>query len=251
MDKPNSQHAVEAAPLSEMETSIWRDILAQAVTGEMIGSLNYATLADLYDQDAERNEAIEHSNEEKAHAARFSAVGWDLNLPASADTSAPYWNRIRTAFLSRADRSDLIACILAQEVMLEAFAVATYELIGQVAPGKLGSIFSTIAREECEHVGHAISTLQIERRRAPRVFDENVREVHEEVMITLAEMVAREDHNGHCGLCHVSCAKPSLPTVGLSTATLRGVSLRRYLKTLDQIGVPGKLSLAWVSRLPV
>jgi fatty aldehyde decarbonylase len=242
MDNTTLQNTSVAPPLSEMESSVWRDILAQAVTGEMIGSSNYATLADLYALEDERKEALEHSADERAHAARFSAVGRDLNLAVSGDTSAPYWNRIRLAFLSRAGGGDLIACILAQEVMLESFAVATYEL---------GSIFSTIAREEGEHVGHALSMLQVERNRAPQAFDQKVREVHEEVMTTLAEMVAREDHNGHCGLCSGSCAKPSLPKVGLSTATLRGVSLRRYLKTLDAIGVPGKASLVWVARLPV
>jgi fatty aldehyde decarbonylase len=251
MDKTSLLNTSVAPPLSEMESSVWRDILAQAVTGEMIGSLNYATLADLYAQEDERQEALKHSADERAHAARFSAVAQDLNLAVSGDTTAPYWKRIGLAFLSRASGGDLIACIVAQEVMLESFAVATYELIGQVAPGKLGSIFSTIAREEGEHVVHAVSTLQVERNRDPQAFDQKVREVHEEVMTTLAEMVAREDHNGHCGLCSGSCAKPSLSKVGLSTAALRGVSLRRYLKTLDAIGVPGKASLAWVARLPV
>ena len=70
-------------------------------------------------------------------------------------------------------------------------------------------------------------------------------------MTALAEMVAREDPSGHCGLCKGSCVKQSLPRVGLGLSEVRGASLRRYLKTLDEIGVPGESSLAWLAQLPV
>jgi hypothetical protein len=75
--------------------------------------------------------------------------------------------------------------------------------------------------------------------------------VHDEVMTTLAEMVAREDRAGHCGLCRGECVKPSLPGVGVSLSEVRGASLRRYLQTLDEIGVPGESSFAWIAQLPV
>jgi hypothetical protein len=39
--------------------------------------------------------------------------------------------------------------------------------------------------------------------------------------------------------------------VGLSTAELRGASLQHYLNTLDALGLPGEMTLAWVSQLPV
>ena len=47
-----------------------------------------------------------------------------------------------------------------------------------------------------------------------------------------------------------SC-KPSLFEVSLSAAELRGALVERYLKTLDLLGLPGEVTLAWVSQLPV
>ena len=37
----------------------------------------------------------------------------------------------------------------------------------------------------------------------------------------------------------------------LSAAELRGASLQQYLKTLDLLGVPGEVTLTWVTQLPV
>ena len=53
--------------------------------------------------------------------------------------------------------------------------------------------------------------LQAERARDPGAFDAKVHRMHEEIMTALAEMIAREDPGGHCGLCQGSCVKHSLP----------------------------------------
>ena len=82
-------------------------------------------------------------------------------------------------------------------------------------------------------------------------FDDKVHELHLEVMTTLAMMLAREDKDGHCELCHGACVKLSLPEVGLTTGELRGVALQHYLKTLDLLGLPGEMTLTWVAQLPV
>ena len=82
-------------------------------------------------------------------------------------------------------------------------------------------------------------------------FDDKVYRLHLEVMTTLAEMLAKECKHGHCEVCHGSCVKPSLPEVSLTPAELRGASLQQYLKTLDMLGLPGEVTLAWVTQLPV
>jgi fatty aldehyde decarbonylase len=236
---------------SKDQTHIWADVLAQAVTGELIGALNYMTLAELYEDAAEKAEALEHARGERGHAASFTASGRALGIQVVVNLEAQYWKRIRSIFLSRAEAGDLVGCILAQEVMLESFAVASYSVVAEAAPDELGATFARIAEEEGEHVAHAIELLQAERARDPGAFDAKVHQIHEEIMTALAEMIAREDPGGHCGLCQGSCVKHSLPEAGISLSEIRGASLQRYLKTLDEIGVPGESSLVWVAQLPV
>ena len=146
---------------------------------------------------------------------------------------------------------DFIGCLIVQEIMLESFAVASYARVGKVGPGSLGKTFAAIAEEEEEHIGHALEILRTERGLDPRRFDDKVHRLHLDVMTTLAEMLAKECKHGHCEVCHESCVKPALPEIALTPAELRGASLQQYLKTLDMLGLPGEVTLTWVTQLPM
>src|SRR5260370_2126047 len=113
----------------------------------------------------ERAGAFEQAESEKGHAARFTAAGRDLGIAVAAVVYALYGNRMRSAFMSRARAADFVGCLLVQEVMLESFAVAAYQQIAEVAPGKLGKTFAAIATEEAEHIDHAVGMLRNERTR--------------------------------------------------------------------------------------
>ncbi len=230
---------------------IWQDILAQAVTGELLAAMNYASLAEICDDPAEVADALEHAQIERGHAARFAAEGRKIGVLVPNNVEAKHWKRLREAFLGCIAERDFIACLIVQEIMLESFAVASYARVGKVAPGTLGMTFASIAAEEEEHVDHAMAILRAERALDPQRFDDKVHRLHLDVMTTLAKMLAKECKDGHCEVCHASCVKPALFDVSLSAAELRGASLRQYLKTLDMLGIPGEVTLAWVAQLPV
>jgi fatty aldehyde decarbonylase len=213
--------------------------------------LNYTSLSEICDDPAEAAEAMEHAEGERAHAAAFTAEGKKLGLDVTSNVNAKYWSRLRTSFLRQIEARDFIGCLIIQEIMLESFAVASYRRIGEVAPGSLGRTFAAIAAEEEEHIDHSLAILRAERALEPAKFDGKMKTLHLDVMTTLAEMLAREDKDGHCEVCHGACVKGSLPSIGLSTAELRGVSLQHYLNTLDSLGLPGEMTLSWVTQLPV
>jgi fatty aldehyde decarbonylase len=245
-----SPSPADPAPLSTT-APIWQDVLAQAVTGELIAVANYTSLAEICTDAAEVADALEHADGERGHATAFTAEGKKLGIDVPSNVDAKYWKRLRSAFLRQIDARDFIGCLIIQEVMLESFAVASYKRVGAVAPGSLGTTFSAIAAEEEDHIDHAMSILRAERALDHAKFDAKVHALHLEVMTTLAEMMAREDKDGHCELCHGACVKPSLPLLGLTTSELRGASLQHYLRTLDALGMPGEMTLEWVAQLPV
>ena len=239
----------EAGPAAT--APIWQDVLAQAITGELIAAMNYTSLSAISDDPEEIADALEHAQIEQGHAARFAAEGRKLGLDVANNVGAKHWKRLREAFLRSIAERDVIGCLVVQEIMLESFAVASYARVGKVAPGSLGKTFSSIAAQEEEHIRHAIAILKAERAVDAARFDAKVYRLHLDVMTTLARMLAKECRDGHCEVCHASCVKPSLPDVSLSAAELRGASLQQYLKTLDTLGLPGEVTLAWVTQLPV
>ena len=230
---------------------IWQDILAQAMTGELLAAMNYASLSEISDDPAEVADALEHAEGERGHAASFAAEGRKIGVDVTNNVDAKHWKRLREAFLRCIAERDFIACLIVQEIMLESFAVASYSRVSKVAPGTLGQTFARIAAEEEDHVDHAMSILRAERARNTQTFDEKVYRLHLEVMTTLAQMLAKECKDGHCEVCHHSCVKPALLDVSLSAAELRGASLQQYLETLDMLGIPGEVTLAWVTQLPI
>jgi fatty aldehyde decarbonylase len=230
---------------------IWQDVLAQAMTGELLAAMNYTSLSEICDDPAEVAEALEHAAGEKGHAAAFAAEGRRIGVDVPNNVNAKHWKRLREAFLRCITARDFIGCLIVQEIMLESFAVASYARVGKVAPGSMGKTFAAIAAEEEEHIEHAMEILKTERALDAQRFDEKLYRLHLEVMTILAEMLARDCRQGHCEVCHGSCVKPSLPDISLSAAELRGASLHQYLKTLDKLGLPGEVTLAWVTQLPV
>jgi fatty aldehyde decarbonylase len=230
---------------------IWQDVLAQAMTGELIAAMNYTSLSEICDDPEEVADALEHAQIERGHAARFAAEGRKIGVDVLNNVDARHWKRLRGAFMGCITERDFIGCLIVQEIMLESFAVASYARVGKVAPGSLGQTFASIAAEEEDHVDHAMSILRAERALDAQRFDDKVYRLHLDVMTTLAKMLAKECQDGHCEVCHESCVKPSLFDISLSAAELRGASLQQYLKTLDMLGIPGEVTLAWVAQLPV
>jgi fatty aldehyde decarbonylase len=247
IDLQCSPHSTSLSPTA----LIWQDVLAQAMTGELLAAMNYASLAEICDDPAEVADALEHAEGERGHAAAFAAEGRRIGVEVTNNVNARHWKRLREAFLRCISERDFIGCLIVQEIMLESFAVASYARVGKAGPGSLGKVFAAIAAEEEDHIEHAMGILRRERALDAKRFDDKVYRLHLEVMTTLAEMLMKDCRHGHCEVCHGSCVKPALPDVSLSAAELRGASLHQYLQTLDKLGLPGEVTLTWVTQLPV
>ena len=235
--------------LSPAARAVFADALSQAVTGELIGMSNYSSMAQLYEDTTDVESAVQHADSERRHAVAFRQAAKDLGVEIIENIRAPYWCRVRDAFLGHVDRGDRIACTVIQEIMLESYAVAMYSAVAEVTEGKLGSTFGAIAAEEASHIEHAIDELRVELEKDPDAFEEKVSRLHNEVMTVLAEMVSTRDIAGPCGLCADGCVKDALHLINLDAPTLRGKALNLYLRHLDRIGIRGEKSLQWIANL--
>jgi rubrerythrin len=226
------------------------DIFSQAITGELIGMSNFASLADTIDDPHEKMEAVEHANSERQHAEGFLAYAKKMDLNININLNGEYWRSIREVFLSYAKKNDFIACIIIQEVMLEAFAVSMYTDVGRALEDEASKLFLSISDEEKEHMEHSTELLREELRKDPSEFIKKFENIHFDCMTILAQFSATTDLRGHCGVCNGDCMKNSLHHIGLDVKTLRGNALALYANALDNIGIPGDKSIVWLAKLP-
>lgn len=238
------------APTAEQQ--VYADLLSQAITGELVGMMNYASLVALIPDVGGKAAAVRHAASELRHAENFRKVSRQCNLEPIVNPGALRWGQVRSAFERHAASGDLTACLVIQEIMLESMAVALYSELGTMQDKRIAQVFAQTAKEEAEHVDDGLDHLQIAFDRDPEGFVAKLETLHDEVMGPIAEMLAGDEgENDHCGLCAGSCVKQGLPLVGLERSRLRGRAMQHYLETLDALGVPGERSLAWVARLPL
>jgi len=233
-----------------MQSTVVTDILSQAITGEIIGMSNFASLTEAIDDVHEKMEAVEHAGCERRHAQGFLDIAHRFGIKPRVNIHGCYWQAIRECFLNYCSQKDFIACLVIQEVMLECFAVSMYSDVGNALTNEIGELFLAIAEEEREHIDHSIDLLRAEMDKDPQAFTDKIKTIHLDCMTILAEWTATEDLRGHCGVCIGDCMKGSLHEVGLSTRTLRGNALNLYMRTLDRIGLSGQKTLQWVINLP-
>ena len=233
------------------QESVITDILGQAITGELIGMSNFASLADAIDDIHEKLECVEHANCERGHAEGFMDIAKKFNLKPVINMKGYYWNAIRECFLRYANKKDFIGCLIIQEVILECFAVSMYHDVGSALHNEIGELFLAISAEEKEHIEHSIDILKGELDKDHDAFVNKVQNIHNECMTILGEWTAPVDIKGHCGVCHGECMKESLHHANLELKTIRGNALNLYMNTLDRIGLPAEKTLQWVISLPV
>src|SRR6185295_12307850 len=116
--------------MSIEQFNVISDVFSQAITGELIGMSNFASLAETIDDPHEKMEAVEHANSERMHAEGFMAYAKKAELNVNINLDGTYWKNIRNHFLEYARKKDFIACLIIQEVMLESFAVSMYTDVG-------------------------------------------------------------------------------------------------------------------------
>src|SRR5258708_6099391 len=102
----NSQ-TIECTSLSP-SALIWQDVLAQAMTGELLAAMNYTSLSEICDDPEEVADALEHAAGERGHAARFAAEGRKIEVDVPNNVNAKHWKRLREAFMRRIAERDFI-----------------------------------------------------------------------------------------------------------------------------------------------
>ena len=230
----------------------YRTLLSHVVSGEAVGIEHYAQMIPIARSLEERVALLEDAWSEKRHLQSILSVASALGVTAHVAIDDEYWGVVRAAFRARAAASDLAACYVIQDVVLECLAVTFYEaLIPGVQPG-VAARLAAIARDEREHLEHG-TAIAAEFFAADRSgFAERVEYANERVGRPLAEWLRPRDCQPVCGVCSItrgSCFKESLELVDVDLKAARGGFTALYGKTLRDIGFSPAEVTRWIARL--
>jgi rubrerythrin len=242
---------IELGLESTRRNKVIADVLSQAISGELVGMSNFASLAGIIEDIHEKMEAVEHAESERQHALGFQYIAQKNNLAVVANIEGIYWKTVRDIFLQYAEKRDFIACLIIQEIMLESFAVSMYKDAGEAIGGEIGALLIETSAQEKEHLSHATEILQRELLTNRELFINKFKLIHEQVMTVLAQWTSVSDVKGHCGVCNGNCMKDDLEEIGLNIRYIRANALKTYAQALDTIGLPGEETTVWIVSLPL
>src|SRR3954468_3721367 len=95
---------LKSPPMSIETFNVLSDVFSQAITGELIGMSNFASLTETIDDPHEKMEAVEHANSERMHAEGFMAYALKTKLRTNINLDGSYWANVRRQFLSYAQK---------------------------------------------------------------------------------------------------------------------------------------------------
>jgi fatty aldehyde decarbonylase len=233
------------------ERAVVRDLLSQAITAELIGMSNFATLADITDDTDEKMAAVQQAETRRVHAEGMINLAAQFDLRPQGNTKGVYWRDFRNAFLKYARKGDYSACGIIQQVLFESVAVSFYDDVGVELDNAIGEFFCVLAEQERDTLNDTIHRLKPECNKNPEAFSRKLEQIHSDCMTVLARWAARTDLSGHCGICAGNCMKDALHELNLNMTSLRGNALKVYVVTLERIGIPVHRSLPWIAGLPM
>jgi fatty aldehyde decarbonylase len=237
---------------SSVYTRVHRIVFSQIVTGEAVGVEHYARMIPLATSLDERMGLLDDAWHEGQHLRAVQRLAASMELPVDPAVNDPYWGRVQAAFNECAERKDLAACYLIQDVVLECFAITLYRSLAPLLGADVQSTLERIAEDEEKHFAEGCARLQRAYESDPEGTMARMDFANERVARALAEWIKPEDCAPICSVCGKvggGCAKADLAKVDLDMTEVMAAFADRYGEALRHADLPTWAVTRWLARL--
>lgn len=179
-------------------------VTSNARQGEIMAVDHYAQMVLLIDDPIEKRETVKQAHEECKHIVLLEKLAVDIGFPIDADVVQPAWRDIRAHFDKAAQRKDLAACLIIQDLMVESLAIAMYKTFAGAANGdpETARVANKLLADELEHLDVGVRRIQALMAKDADAVHDSLAFAHHRVMPAMFEMVH--------GACDWICAKNGL-----------------------------------------
>jgi fatty aldehyde decarbonylase len=138
----------------DFNSDIYKDaysrINAIVIEGEEEAYYNYIDIAEMLPDDKE--ELIRLSKMENRHKKGFESCGKNLNVIPDVDFARKYFGDLHGNFQKAKAEGKVVTCLLIQSLIIEAFAIAAYNIYIPVADPFARKITEGVVKDEYLHL---------------------------------------------------------------------------------------------------
>ncbi|WP_107666679.1 aldehyde oxygenase (deformylating) [Cyanothece sp. BG0011] len=135
---------------SETYKDAYSRINAIVIEGEQEAYQNYIDMAQLLPED--EAELIRLSKMENRHKKGFQACGRNLNVTPDMDYAQKFFSELHGNFQRAKAEGKIVTCLLIQSLIIEAFAIAAYNIYIPVADPFARKITEGVVKDEYTHL---------------------------------------------------------------------------------------------------
>jgi fatty aldehyde decarbonylase len=230
------------APRNEGFMRLLSYVVSNARAGEIMAIHNYSDIVRLVPDTDAKIEAVRQAKEECGHILLLEKLDERLGFGIDEGMVHEEWKAIRAASLEAAAREDLAACLIIQDLMVEAIAIGLYRLFSGAANSddETARVARTLLRAELEHLDIGIKRINELMQDDEDGVHDSLIWAHNRVMPKLFDMV-----HGSCDyLCDthdLDCDTVDKGMVTIDLEALKIASLEQYVEMLYSAGFSQKV----------
>jgi fatty aldehyde decarbonylase len=147
---PQLEATLELNYRSEAYRDAYSRINAIVIEGEQEATDNYIRLGEMLPEHQEELHRL--SRMEARHKKGFMACGRNLEVSPDMDFAREYFAGLHGNFQKAAETGNVVACLLIQALIIEAFAIAAYNIYIPVADDFARKITEGVVKDEYSHL---------------------------------------------------------------------------------------------------
>ncbi|MDJ0843019.1 aldehyde oxygenase (deformylating) [Crocosphaera sp.] len=143
---------------SETYKDAYSRINAIVIEGEQEAYQNYLDMAQLLQEDEAELHRL--AKMENRHKKGFQACGRNLNVTPDMDYAQQFFSKLHGNFQTAKAQGKIVTCLLIQSLIIEAFAIAAYNIYIPVADPFARKITEGVVKDEYTHLNFGEVWLQ-------------------------------------------------------------------------------------------
>jgi fatty aldehyde decarbonylase len=217
-------------------------VVSNAREGEYMAIHNYSDIVRLLPGTDAKIEAVRQAKEECSHILLLEKLAERLGFDIDQSMVHAEWQVVRAAFVEAAERGDVAACLIIQDLMVESLAIGLYRLFSSAANSdeETARVARTLLKAELDHLDIGIARInELMQRDEDGVHDALIW-AHHKVIPRLFDMV-----HGSCDfLCsnhELDCDTVDKGQITIDLEALKITSLEHYVEMLYSAGFEQKI----------